>query len=271
MAFIDTHIMDRLPVTRFDSYEGFKSLAVASASLTIILAGLMIIDPRMLGTEMTWLKPFKFAVSFAVLFGTLALFTRQLSQGHRYGLIATGSVAASGAAFLFEMAYIIGQAARLEHSHFNDSTPFNEAMYGLMGLGASMLMASIFAVGALVLLDRSASIGRATRLSIVLGAVITAVLTTWIGGELAGNGRFIGTPSADAAVIPFLGWSMEVGDLRPAHFLSLHALQFLPLFGWYIDRRGFDVRLVWVTGGLYGLLTVVVFFQALSGAPLISA
>ena len=104
----------------------------------------------------------------------------------------------------------------------------------------------------------------------MLSAVITAVLTSWIGGELGGNGRFVGTPSPDAATLPFLGWSMEVGDLRPAHFLSLHALQMIPLVGWIADRNGYTTSLVWISSALYSLLTVVVFFQALSGAPLIS-
>jgi hypothetical protein len=271
MAFLDTQIIQRIPVTWFDGYAGFKSLTVASAALTIIVGGLMAIDPRMLGTELTWLKPFKFAVSFAVLFATLALFTKQLSHKNRFGLVAVCAVTLCGAAFLFEMAYIVAQAARVELSHFNESSPFHERMYGLMGLGATSLMVSIFAIGALTLIDRAANIGPAMRLSIILGALITALLTSWIGGELAGNGgRFVGTPSPTGATIPLFGWSMEVGDLRPAHFLSLHALQVIPLIGWWVDRRGASVRIVWSSALLYSLFTVVVFVQALSGRPFIS-
>ena len=271
MAFLDIQNIPRLPVTRFDGYEWFKSLTVAPAALTIIVGGLMAIDPRMLGAELTWLKPFKFAISFAVLFATLAVFTKQLSHENRFGAVVAGAIALCGAAFLFEIAYIIAQAARVELSHFNESSAFHETMYGLMGLGATSLMMSIFAVGVLVVIDRRASIGPATRLSIVLGAVMTAVLTSWIGGELAGNGgRFIGTPSPTGAKIPLLGWSMEVGDLRPAHFLSLHALQVIPLLGWWVDRRKSSIRVVWFSAALYSLFTVVVFAQALGGTPLIT-
>lgn len=102
--------------------------------------------------------------------------------------------------------------------------------------------------------------------------MITAVLTSWIGGKLAGNGgRFIGTPSPEAATLPFFGWSMGVRDLRPAHFLSLHALQVIPLIGWYADQRGYGCPAVWISSGLYSLLTGVVCSQASSGAPLVSA
>ncbi len=271
MAFLDTNIIQRIPVTRYDGYEGFKSLTAASLALTVITGAMLFLDPRTLGEELTWLKPFKFAISFAMLFGTLALFTKQLSFENRYGLAAISAVVACSAAFLFEMAYMMAQAARVELSHFNESSEFHEVMYGLMGVGATSLMASIFTIGMLILFDRGASIGRSTRLAIILGAVITAVLTSWIGGELAGNGgRFIGTPTVDGPKLPLLGWSMEVGDLRPAHFLSLHALQVIPLIGWFTDQRGYTAPLVWSSAALYSLLTVVVFFQALGGSPLVS-
>jgi len=271
MAFLDTYLVQRTLVTRFDGYTGFKHLTLASVTLTILTGCLLLLDPRLLGPEPTWLKPLKFAISFALLFATLGLFTRNLSNANRYGAITIAAVIACAAAFLFEMAYIIGQAARVELSHFNESSPFHEMMYGLMGLGATALMLSITAIGVLVLSDRSANFGRASRLGIVLGAIITAVMTSWIGGELAGNGgRFIGTPSVDGPTIPFLGWSMEVGDLRPAHFLALHALQVIPLIGWLADRHGQSVFIVWSSALLYCLLTLVTFFQALGGAPLIS-
>lgn len=43
------------------------------------------------------------------VFATLGLFTRDLSDANRYGAIIIAPVIACAAAFLFEIAYIIGQ------------------------------------------------------------------------------------------------------------------------------------------------------------------
>lgn len=244
MAFFDTQMADHVPATRLGAYEGFKSLSVAAAALTVIIAGLLAIYPRMFGAEPTWLKPFKFAVSFAVLFATLAFLTQKLSHAHRFGLVAGPAVFAGGAAFLFEVALIVGQAARVESALFAESAAFREMMCRLMRAGAAAPMASIFAVGALVLIDRAAGIGRATRLPIVLGAVVTVVPKDGSAANLqATGGRFIGQPSPRAVVIPILGWSMKVGDLRSTHFLSLHAMQVIPLIG--CTPADADMRPLW--------------------------
>jgi hypothetical protein len=71
------------------------------------------------------------------------------------------------------------------------------------------------------------------------------------------------------AVIPLFGWSAVVGDLRPAHFLALHAMQVLPLAAWALRGRG-GVGAVWVAGGLWTALTLAVFAQALAGLPLVA-
>ncbi|PLL10376.1 hypothetical protein C0V75_20920, partial [Tabrizicola sp. TH137] len=90
-------------------------------------------------------------------------------------------------------------------------------MYGLMGTGATVLMLTVSIVAVVTLLDRDARLDQCLRLSIGLGFLLTVVLTFWVAGELAGNGgRYIGTPSVNGPKIPIVGWSMEVGDLRPA-------------------------------------------------------
>ena len=92
-----------------------------------------------------------------------------------------------------------------------------------------------------------------------------------IGGYLGGNGsHFIGAQSNPERVLPIFGWSTEVGDLRPAHFLSLHALQFLPLIGLWADRTDKGITILWVAGFIYVALTVALFAQALFGQPLIN-
>lgn len=265
-------VFDTLTIpTRLDGHRLFKALSRWAMGVTVLILGLLVLDQRMLGDEPVWLKPFKFGISFLVLFATLGLAAGRLSDPIRKSLLLVGTAIAAGAAFTFEMAYIAAQAARQEPSHFNETTPFHEMMYGLMGLGATTLMASIVVVGAFAWLDRNARLDAGLRLGIGLGFLITAVLTTWVAGELAGNGRHVGVPGGDHARLPLFGWSMEVGDLRPAHFLALHAMQVIPLVGHLADRMGASTRPVWVASVVYGMATTAVFLLALHGVPLIRA
>lgn len=139
-----------------------------------------------------------------------------------------------------------------------------------MGHGATALMATIAVVGVVVWSDREARLAPGLRLG--LGLLLTTALTTWVAGELAGDGGpIVGAPSDGHARLPLLGWSMEIGDLRPAHFLALHAMQVLPLAGHLADRSGASIRSVWIAAVLYAILTAIVLHQALLGIPLISA
>lgn len=69
------------------------------------------------------------------------------------------------------------------------------------------------------------------------------------------------------------------GDLRVAHFVGLHALQILPLFGWLLTRRrsvlallaGNDrLALVSTTGLGYLGLVLLLIWQALRGQSVVS-
>lgn len=57
------------------------------------------------------------------------------------------------------------------------------------------------------------------------GLVLTFVLGASVGGLLSG------LQPPETVALPVIGWSMAGGDLRPAHFLGIHAQQALPLVG----------------------------------------
>ena len=250
--------------------------ALAGFSLALLLGFAVAgaVDARTLDGSNVWLKPAKFALSFVVLYATLALVAERLSAPVREGrslrvVLAVMTIATAG-----EMAYIAGQAGRGVHSHFSVQTPFTALMYTLMGIGAVALVLGIGIVGLLAWRDRAARLGPALRLGVGLGFVSSALLTLVIAGYLGGQGsHFVGTPSPGAATVPLLGWSLEVGDLRPAHFLALHAMQALPLLGWWLDRSGRPAArpAVWAAAAAYAGLTVAVFAQALLGLPLMRA
>ena len=77
--------------------------------------------------------------------------------------------------------------------------------------------------------------------------------------------------------LPFVGWSTVGGDLRVAHFVGLHALQFLPLLGGLIlrltrsgYRPGHQVLLVWIAGLGYAGLMALLTWQALRGQSVVA-
>jgi hypothetical protein len=243
-----------------------------SIALLLGFAAAGALDARTLDGSNVWLKPAKFALSFVVLCATLALVAERMSAAVRDGRLMRIVLAVMTVATAGEMAYIAGQAGRGVHSHFSVQTPFTALMYTLMGIGAVALVLGIGIIGVLAWRDRAARLGPALRLGVGLGFVLSALLTVVIAGYLGGNGsHFVGTPSPGATTVPGLGWSLEVGDLRPAHFLALHAMQLLPLLGLWLDRGGNPAarRWVWAAAAAYAGLTVAVFVQALMGLPLL--
>ena len=254
-------------------FAGLNAAALVgwSAALLLAFAAAALVDARSLAGESVWLKPSKFALSFVLLYATMALVVERLSSSARTWLAMRATLAVMIAATAVEMAYIAAQAARGVPSHFNLATPFEAAMYSVMGVGAVALVAGIGIVGTLAARDRAAGLGAGLRAGVRWGFVLSALLTFGVAGTLGSQGsHFVGTPSPDAETLPLLGWSAEVGDLRPAHFLALHAMQVLPLFGWWLDRRGAAPQpSMGLAAAGWTALTAAVFVQALLGMPLL--
>ena len=61
---------------------------------------------------------------------------------------------------------------------------------------------------------------------------------------------------------PVMGWHMGQSDARPAHFLGVHAHQWLPLAGWFlqqyrVSQAGLSLSVLAVTYALiWALLTL---------------
>lgn len=268
MSLLDAN----LPALRAEAPTQFRTLTVVAAVLFSLTVLWGFVDARTIDGVPVWMKPLKFAISFLVLFGTIALVEARLSKPVRDGwtLRVVGWVMAT--AFLSEMAYMMYQAGRAEESHFNLSTPFNEFMYTVvMAAGAVALVAGTAVIGWVVKRDRGADLSPALREAIWLGFLLTFVLTMITAGYLSVNGgHFVGLHAEGAPTVPLFGWSGVTGDLRPAHFAALHAMQTLPLLALWLDRRGTQgsVRTVRIAAFGYAALTFAVFSQALLGLPL---
>lgn len=251
----------------------FRVLTVVA----VVLLGLTVlwgfVDTRTIDGVAVWMKPLKFALSFAVLFATIALVEPRLSPTVRDGWPLRIAGWAMSAAFLSEMAYMMYQAGRAEASHFNLSTPFNEFMYTVvMAAGAVALVAATAVIGWIVKRDEHADLSPALREAIWMGFLLTFVLTMIVAGYLSnGTTHFVGLHPEGAPTLPMVGWSGVTGDLRPAHFASLHAMQALPLLVLLMERVGkpVSIRGVRLAALGYSGLTLAVFAQALMGLPLV--
>ncbi|MFK7857343.1 MAG: hypothetical protein AB8B64_00895 [Granulosicoccus sp.] len=259
-------------LTRPDVAADRPSMFAQLTILSVVLLALAILwgqfDTRSLNGVPVWHKPAKFALSFIVHFATLAIIVAALSEHNRTcrTIVVAGGVMA--AAFAAEMFYIYFQAAQAENSHFNYSTSFHETMYNLMGVGAILLICTPIAVAWVARCDMT--IGAASRAGIWWGALTSFFLTTITAVYLSSQGgHLVGIPDDPSRVLPVVGWSTEVGDLRPAHFLSLHALQVLPLVGLWIDRQGHSLSIIKPFAAVYALMSLAVLGQALLGLPLI--
>jgi hypothetical protein len=167
------------------------------------------------------------------------------------------------------------QAAQGQGSHYNTGDLYHGVMYGLMGLGAVSLVVGVAIIGWVAMRDTGEATARAQmsgdlRWGVGIGFILSTVLTLMTAATLSSmSGHFIGTPVAGAAVLPFLGWSATVGDLRPSHFFALHAMQAIPLLA--ILTEGRKSARTWVIGGavMYTAVTMALFVQALMGLPMI--
>jgi hypothetical protein len=245
---------------------------LTAISTAMMAVGLIwaLFEARQFQDSLVWIKPFKFALSLSVFFATLALAFDRLSDGVQRQSKWRIVIAVLAAAFWLEMLYISAQAALGTASHFSVDTPFHGIMYSLMGVGAASLVAGTALIGWAVLRDGASTLGGDLRFGIGVGFILSTVLTLITAFTLGGNGgHFVGVPPAGAAVIPFFGWSAAVGDLRPSHFVALHAMQAIPLLAWAVAGRA-SAR-AWIIGGSvgYSALTLALYAQALMSLPLI--
>ena len=240
----------------------------AGASLLVFLAlapAVFLDSTTILGIS-RWIKPMKFAISIAIFLATMAWLLGTLRDSAR----AVRSI--SWTMFLTmagELALIVMQSARGVRSHFNVTTAFDGLVFSAMG--AMITVNTIAAAWALYLFFRRPSeLGPASRAGVRLGLSIFIVASLQ-GFHMAGRlGHSVGIHDG-APGLPFVNWSTGGGDLRVAHFFGLHALQVLPLLGFWIDGRAGRAVWVRVAAGVYFALYAVVLVQALAGRPLLAA
>jgi hypothetical protein len=264
-------------------------LAVAMAALAVANTIGALVDPRQLTGADVWLKPLKFALSTGIYALALAWLLGRLPRPSRLARIAdvAGTIAAIGLAI--ELTIINGFALVGQTSHFNVSTPFHAAMWGVMAVSIAVVWGVSFVIA--VLLFR-APLGDAARTVAIRAGVVIALagmglaglMTGPTSGQLADYQGIVGAHTVGLADggpgLPLLGWSTVGGDLRIPHFVGMHALQVLPLFVLLLELLSVRVvalrhprrrlRLVVLAIVLYAVTLALITAQALIGQSIVA-
>ncbi|AWS43981.1 hypothetical protein [Streptosporangium sp. 'caverna'] len=259
-------------------------LSAVMAVLALVFLILVFADGRTLDGLPIWIKPMKFAISFALYSFTWAWL---LSLRHRAGRTSWWMGTALVVAAFAEVALITYQAAKGRHSHFNEATPLDGSIWVAMGVTIGVLMLANLIAAIFVIVDRQTD--RVSTWTVRLGLVISALgiasgglMVTGVPGQTWAE-DFAGAHSVGVADggpgLPVVGWSTIGGDLRIPHFVGMHALQLLPLFALLLvalsarfavlRHEEVRLRLALIAGGAYGCLFLLLLWQALRGQPLI--
>lgn len=245
-------------------------LCVLTAVPTLLA---LAVDSRTLNGISVWAKPLKFQASLAVHALTLAWMLLLVPEGERARRAIVVLAAVFAAAAVFEVAYIMFQAARGQASHYNLATPLSRFMYGLMGVGAVAMMIVTALLGAIIL--RRGEGPRVLVLGAGLGLILAGILGGITGAYMARQpGHWVGGLATDAGGLPIVGWSRTGGDLRVAHFIGLHTMQILPVTAWlatFLLPARWQLPAVWLTAASMTLATAAALMQAISGWPLVPA
>jgi hypothetical protein len=237
--------------------------------LAIVALTLQIVDPRLLESGVNvWVKPARFLISvgvFALTAAWLFGYVRPDRRRSRSMRVTIGILILAGTA---ELAYIGWQGASGLESHFNTGTAFHAVMYALMGLFAVLLVGTTLPLAWEIGRRPAAGLRRDFVAALVVGLLLTFLLGGGLGGYMSAQpGHAVGPEGGHVALF---GWNRSGGDLRIAHFLGIHAEQAVPVIAALASGLGGRTRWRLLIGGVAGYiaLTVALFVQAVSGAPL---
>ena len=244
-----------------DIRSGFRPLWVSTVAmmlLCLVCAALTQVDPRLFNGISVWEKPAKFFLAVGVQFATVSWAMTKLPQVDRSASIAARILVTCGWA---ENIYITACAALGQASHFNNSTPLTAIAFALMGVGAVAMTASSFYIGLQVWRKGGHGLwADAAALGLMAGAVLGTLAGAYIGNQ---SSHWVGGIQSDAGALAFFNWSVTGGDLRVAHFVGLHAAQFIPIAALSGSRT-----VVYGVTAVCILATGAVFLMAIAGIPL---
>lgn len=234
---------------------GIFNIAVAAVCFLLQF----IDDAQILGVN-RWLKPMKFYLSVGLLAFTLNWLMYYLSN-KKLIKIYSWIIAIT---MLVENGVILMQAVRGTTSHFNISSAFNGIAFGVMGMVILIFTITAVFITINFFVQKEFNISPAYVWGIRLGLVFF-ILASVEGGLMIGLFKHTVGGADGRPGLPIVNWSRQYGDLRIAHFFGLHALQVLPLLGFYAAK---NKNQLFVFAGLYLIFITALFVQAYKGIPI---
>ena len=206
-----------------------------------------------------WIKPMKFFFSIWIFCWTMGWFMVYLNNKRRVKIYTWAVVIV----MIIEQVIITWQAANGRLSHFNTTTPFYGLLFTIMGIAIATLTAWTGVIGYYFFKQKQFDVPMPYIWGIRLG-IIMFVIFSFEGGIMAANlSHTVGAPDGGPG-LPIVNWNKQYGDLRVAHFIGIHSLQILPLFGYFIAKSNRSVQL-FAAG--YFIFTIFLFIQALQKIP----
>ncbi|MBO0360131.1 hypothetical protein J0X19_19375 [Hymenobacter sp. BT186] len=239
-----------------------------NVGLALVALALLPFDHRVVTGIPVWVKPLKFSFSVLAYAWTLGWLLADLpAASQRAVRWLSAGVALSMVA---EQTCIFLQASRGTTSHFNGATAFDGLVFAVMGV--FIMLNTALTLWAVYLVWRHRPHGPAGYVwGVRLGLLLFLVGSVLGGMMIHLNQHTVGAPDGGPG-LPGIGWSTRAGDLRIAHFLGLHALQVVPLLGWWLSRQlpRRAVLLTWLGAATYAGLVAALFMQAMHGVPLLA-
>jgi hypothetical protein len=171
----------------------------------------------------SWRKPVTFGLSFGLTLLTITWVGASVRLGDRARSAVLGVFAAD---CVVEVALITLQAWRKVPSHFNEETAFDTAVTRMLAAGGGVLVVTLVALAA-ASFRRNEEVAPSMRLAVRSGFA-ALVLALASGAAMIARGvTTVRSGDQQAAY-------HVVAALKPAHFVTMHAILVLPLLAWLL-------------------------------------
>ena len=223
-----------------------------------------LLDDTLITGINAWVKPMKFGLSVGIYCWTFGWLLHYL-KSERTKHIITWLILVS----MFVENFIITlQATRGEISHYNISSALNIILFSTMGtfIGINSFVNAYTTL--LFFLKNKVTVSGHMRVAWQLGLLLFVIGGISGGLMISNMGHTFGAEDGGSG-LPFTNWSTQAGDMRVAHFFTMHGLQAIPLFAWLVaSKTRFSLLATYLIFILYSATCLFLHYLAFAEKPL---